>query len=84
MLEVVEWCLSIVTPLAFEEWGRGLLIYLRGSLRSWLGRGKRTDFHYSDLWEFCCIDDQQWTAMLFTGIGTLRNLVTILSINYFI
>jgi hypothetical protein len=40
-----------------EEWGRGLLIYLRGSLRSWLGRGKRTKFHYFELWEFCCIDD---------------------------
>ena len=28
-----------------KELGRGLLIYLRGSLRSWLGRGKRTNFH---------------------------------------
>jgi len=67
-----------------KEWGRGLLIYLRGSLRSWLGCGKRTNFQYSELWEFCCIDDQQWTAMLFTGIGILRNFITILSIKYFI
>jgi len=46
-----------------EKWGRGLLIYLGGSLLSWLGRGKRRNFHYFELWEFCCIDDQQWTAI---------------------